>query len=176
MEALFECTLEMISKNLEEFLEHRTNFSACFNPSQLTAFQVNCVLCYLSSLSLAPFLHSLSLYLFSFSLCLFSLFLSLSLSLVLILGRPFVLVAVLSFLVHYFLVCVFVSLSLSTAFLQIPAPQFKIFMDSVVLAFKHTMRNVAEIGLNILMTLLHKFAASDVAGASFFQTYFCDLM
>ena len=26
MEALFECTLEMINKNLEEFPEHRTNF------------------------------------------------------------------------------------------------------------------------------------------------------
>ena len=26
MEALFECTLEMINKNLEEFPEHRINF------------------------------------------------------------------------------------------------------------------------------------------------------
>ena len=26
MDALFECTLEMINKNLEEFPEHRTNF------------------------------------------------------------------------------------------------------------------------------------------------------
>ena len=65
---------------------------------------------------------------------------------------------------------------LSTAYLQIPPPQFKIFMDSVVWAFKHTMRNVAEIGLNILLTLLQKFAGSSVAGTGFFQTYFCDLV
>ncbi len=26
MDALFECTLDMINKNLEEFPEHRTNF------------------------------------------------------------------------------------------------------------------------------------------------------
>ena len=38
------------------------------------------------------------------------------------------------------------------------------------------MRNVAEIGLNVLLTLLQKFAGSSVAGAGFFQTYFCDLM
>ena len=65
---------------------------------------------------------------------------------------------------------------LPAAYLQIPPPQFKIFMDSVVWAFKHTMRNVAEIGLNVLLTLLQKFAGSSVAGAGFFQTYFCDLM
>jgi len=49
-------------------------------------------------------------------------------------------------------------------------------MDSVVWAFKHTMRNVAEIGLNILLTLLQKFAAHDKAGPQFFNTYFLDLM
>ena len=37
------------------------------------------------------------------------------------------------------------------------------------------MRNVADIGLNILLTLLQKFA-SDEAGTQFFQTYFVDLM
>lgn len=26
MDALFECTLEMVSKNLEDYPEHRTNF------------------------------------------------------------------------------------------------------------------------------------------------------
>ena len=62
------------------------------------------------------------------------------------------------------------------AYLQIPAPQFKIFMDSVVWAFKHTMRNVADIGLNILLNLLQKFQAHEEAGSQFFQTYFLDLM
>lgn len=36
------------------------------------------------------------------------------------------------------------------AFLNIPPAQFKLVFDSVVWAFKHTMRNVADMGLNIL--------------------------
>ncbi len=71
----------------------------------------------------------------------------------------------------------FIILSLYTAaYLQIPAPQFKVLMDSVVWAFKHTMRNVAEIGLNILINLLQKFSTNDEAGTQFFSTYFLDLM
>ena len=67
-------------------------------------------------------------------------------------------------------------LSLSpTALLKIPPAQFKLLMDSIVWAFKHTMRNVAEIGLNVLLLLLQKFAADQV-GTQFFQTYFIDLM
>jgi exportin-1 len=38
------------------------------------------------------------------------------------------------------------------------------------------MRNVAEIGLNILLNLLQKFASNDEAGTEFFSTYFLDLM
>lgn len=62
------------------------------------------------------------------------------------------------------------------AYLQIPPPQFKVLMDSVVWAFKHTMRNVADIGLNILLNLLQKFATNLDAGSQFFSTYFLDLM
>ena len=62
-----------------------------------------------------------------------------------------------------------------SAYLQIPSPQFKLLLDAVVWAFKHTMRNVADIGLNILFTLLQKFAIHE-AGAQFFRTYFLDLM
>lgn len=36
---------------------------------------------------------------------------------------------------------------------MIPAPTFKIIIDSVVWAFKHTMRNIAETGLNILLEM-----------------------
>ena len=38
------------------------------------------------------------------------------------------------------------------------------------------MRNVADIGLNILLNLLQKFQTHEEAGAQFFQTYFLDLM
>ena len=36
------------------------------------------------------------------------------------------------------------------AFLSIPSAQFKLVLDSIIWAFKHTMRNVADTGLNIL--------------------------
>lgn len=36
------------------------------------------------------------------------------------------------------------------AFLNIPHAQFKLVFDSIVWAFRHTMRNVADMGLNIL--------------------------
>ena len=39
------------------------------------------------------------------------------------------------------------------AFLNISSAQFKLVFDSVVWAFKHTMRNVADMGLNILYTV-----------------------
>jgi len=35
----------------------------------------------------------------------------------------------------------------SSALLSIPAQQFKLVLDSIVWAFKHTMRNVADIGM-----------------------------
>ena len=61
------------------------------------------------------------------------------------------------------------------ALMKIPPAQFKLLMDSIVWAFKHTMRNVAEIGLNVLLLLLQKFSVDQV-GTQFFQTYFIDLM
>lgn len=39
------------------------------------------------------------------------------------------------------------------ALLELPPPQFKLFMDSIIWAIKHTMRDIAEIGLNCECTL-----------------------
>ncbi len=128
MEALFECTLEMINKNLEEFPEHRIHFFRMLQAITTHCFSGNWVVC---------------LFVFYLFICLF------------------------------IVVCL---LFCFPAYLQIPAPQFKVLMDSVVWAFKHTMRNVAEIGLNILLSLLQKFAANEEAGTQFFNTYFLDLM
>jgi hypothetical protein len=47
-----------------------------------------------------------------------------------------------------------VNLHCFPAFLSIPPQQFKLVLDSIIWAFKHTMRNVADIGLNILIQLL----------------------
>lgn len=39
-------------------------------------------------------------------------------------------------------------LTTCAALLTIPPPQFKLFMDSIIWAIKHTMRDIAETGLN----------------------------
>lgn len=75
-DAVFDCTLDMINKNFEDYPQHRTNFYEL-----LQAVNTHCF----------------------------------------------------------------------KAFLSIPPNQFKLVFDSIVWAFKHTMRNVADTGLNILM-------------------------
>jgi hypothetical protein len=51
-------------------------------------------------------------------------------------------------------------------------------LDSVIWAFKHSMRIVAEIGLEILQRLLENVATktSNEAAQSFYQTYFLELL
>ncbi|GAA6084735.1 exportin-1 [Tachysurus ichikawai] len=100
-DAVFECTLNMINKDFEEFPEHRTNFFYL-----LQAVNSNCF----------------------------------------------------------------------PAFLSIPPVQFKLVLDSIIWAFKHTMRNVADTGLQILYTLLQNVAQEEAAAQSFYQTYFCDIL
>lgn len=100
-DAVFECTLEMINKNFEEYPEHRTNF-------------------YL-------LLHAVNNHCFP-------------------------------------------------AFLSIPPAQFKLVLDSIIWAFKHTMRNVADTGLNILYQLLLNVKQHEQAARSFYCTYFTDIL
>ncbi|XP_059618860.1 exportin-1 [Phlebotomus argentipes] len=101
LDSVFECTLDMIKDNLEDFPQHRTNFYELL-------FAVNA---------------------------------------------------------HCF-----------DAFLNIPPAQFRLVFDSIVWAFKHTMRNVAENGLNILYQMLTNLAAHPQAAQSFYQTYFTDIL
>ena len=63
-----------------------------------------------------------------------------------------------------------------SAFLNIPAAQFKLVLDSIIWAFKHTMRNVADTGLDILYVLLQNVAGEEVAAQSFYQTFFTDIL
>uniref|UniRef100_A0AAQ4P2G3 Exportin-1 n=1 Tax=Gasterosteus aculeatus aculeatus TaxID=481459 RepID=A0AAQ4P2G3_GASAC len=100
-DAVFECTLNMINKNFEEFPEHRT---------------------------------------------------------------------------HFFYLLQAVNSHCFPAFLAIPPAQFKLVLDSIIWAFKHTMRNVADTGLQILYTLLQNVAQEEAAAQSFYQTYFCDIL
>merc|ERR1711992_69733 len=100
-DALFECTLDMINKDFEEFPEHRTNFFLL--------------------------LQAVNLYCFN-------------------------------------------------SFLTIPNTQFKLVLDSIIWAFKHTMRNVADTGLNILFQLLQNVSGNPEAAQSFYQTYYTDIL
>ena len=98
---MFECTLDMINKDFEEFPEHRTNFFLL--------------------------LQQVVIYCFS-------------------------------------------------ALLTIPPNQFKLVLDSIIWAFKHTMRNVADMGLQILYVLLENIGYEEAALQSFYQTYYTDIL
>ncbi|KAI5638839.1 exportin 1-like protein domain-containing protein [Phthorimaea operculella] len=100
-DAVFECTLEMINKDFEEYPEHRTEFFLL-----LQAVNTHCF----------------------------------------------------------------------KAFLSIPPAQFKLVLDSIIWAFKHTMRNVADTGLQILYRLLQNVEQHPQAAQSFYQTYLCDIL
>ena len=98
---MFECTLDMINKDFQEFPEHRTNFFLL--------------------------LQQVVTYCFG-------------------------------------------------ALLTIPPNQFKLVLDSIIWAFKHTMRNVADTGLQILYVLLENIGTEEAALQSFYQTYYTDIL
>jgi exportin-1 len=59
--------------------------------------------------------------------------------------------------------------------LAMSAPQLKLLMDSIVWAFRHTERNVAEVGLALLLDLCSSFSESPYA-TSFFSAYYATLV
>ena len=63
------------------------------------------------------------------------------------------------------------------ALLTIPPAQFKLIIDSIVWAFKHTMREIADVGLNICLELIENISRSDTNVANFFyQQYLLNLV
>ncbi|GAA5877818.1 hypothetical protein JCM16303_000249 [Sporobolomyces ruberrimus] len=61
--------------------------------------------------------------------------------------------------------------------LTIPAPQFKLVMDSVVWATKHTMRDIGDLGLTICVELIDNVvAAGPNTSNGFFQAYYLPLL
>jgi exportin-1 len=60
--------------------------------------------------------------------------------------------------------------------LAITPAQFKLVLDSIIWAFKHTMRNVADTGLQILFQLLQNMARSETASNEFYKTYYTDIL
>ena len=64
------------------------------------------------------------------------------------------------------------------ALLSLSDVYFKLYMDSIIWAFKHTMRDIAEIGLTICQDLLGKIIAQPNSAftAQFFQKFYLSLM
>ncbi|KAJ1932232.1 Karyopherin transporter, partial [Linderina macrospora] len=63
------------------------------------------------------------------------------------------------------------------ATLNLPAPQFRFMVMSVMWAFKHPLRDIADIGLTITLEMVNNFNISDrnISNA-FFQSYFIELL
>ncbi|XP_068667938.1 protein EXPORTIN 1A-like [Aristolochia californica] len=99
-EAVFECTLEMITKNFEDYPEHRLKFF-----SLLRAIATHCF----------------------------------------------------------------------RALIHLSSTQLKLVMDSITWAFRHTERNIAETGLNLLLEMLKNFEASEFCN-QFHRTYFINIV
>ncbi len=63
------------------------------------------------------------------------------------------------------------------ALLQLQPAQFKLVLDSIIWSFKHTMRDVAEIGLEILLKLLQNIRVDhQEAAQGFYQSYYIEIM
>ncbi|EOA19847.1 hypothetical protein CARUB_v10000095mg [Capsella rubella] len=98
-EAVFQCTLEMITKNFEDYPEHRLKFF-----SLLRAIATFCF----------------------------------------------------------------------PALIKLSTPQLKLVMDSIIWAFRHTERNIAETGLNLLLEMLKNFQQSEFCN-QFYRSYFMQI-
>ncbi|KAL7584746.1 protein EXPORTIN 1A [Lactuca sativa] len=95
-EAVFQCTLEMITKNFEDYPEHRLKFFSLLRAIATHCFQ---------------------------------------------------------------------------ALILLSPEQLKLVMDSVMWAFRHTERNIAETGLNLLLEMLKNFQKSEFCN-QFYRSYF----
>ncbi|KXS22512.1 hypothetical protein M427DRAFT_130180 [Gonapodya prolifera JEL478] len=102
LDAVFECTLSMISKDFSEYPEHRSGFFKLIRAINQYCFQALCAM---------------------------------------------------------------------------PPPQFKLIMDSIVWAFKHTMRDIAEIGLSTMSEIIENFERADPSlSNAFFLSYFVSIL
>ncbi|KAJ1940902.1 Karyopherin transporter [Kickxella alabastrina] len=64
-----------------------------------------------------------------------------------------------------------------TATLNLPPQQFRFMIMSIMWGFKHTLRDVADLGLTIALEMINNFNICDrVISDAFFQTYFVELL
>uniref|UniRef100_A0A6N2MYU8 Exportin-1 C-terminal domain-containing protein n=1 Tax=Salix viminalis TaxID=40686 RepID=A0A6N2MYU8_SALVM len=57
------------------------------------------------------------------------------------------------------------------ALINLSSEQLKLVMDSIIWAFRHTEKNIAETGLNLLLEMLKNFQASEFCN-QFYKSYF----
>ncbi|KAG6897296.1 Exportin-1 [Termitomyces sp. T32_za158] len=70
-----------------------------------------------------------------------------------------------------------INLNCFPALLGIPPSQFKLFMDSIIWAIKHTMRDIADTGLNLCLEVVNNFSsATEPVSNAFFQQYFLSIV
>ncbi|KAG1803568.1 CRM1 C terminal-domain-containing protein [Suillus plorans] len=70
-----------------------------------------------------------------------------------------------------------INLNCFPALLGIPPQQFKLFMDSIIWAIKHTMRDIADTGLNLCLEVVNNFAGAETAVSNaYFQQYFLSIV
>jgi len=62
------------------------------------------------------------------------------------------------------------------SFVAISPAQFKLVLDSVIWAVKHTMRNVSETGLQILHQMLLNIGQQEKMAQGFYQTYYTSVL
>ncbi|PWN46897.1 putative CRM1-nuclear export factor, exportin [Violaceomyces palustris] len=70
-----------------------------------------------------------------------------------------------------------INLKCFPALLELPPEKFKLTMDSVIWAIKHTMRDIADTGLNICLELLNNISGSPLEVANgFYQQYLLSII
>jgi exportin-1 len=61
--------------------------------------------------------------------------------------------------------------------INLPGPQFKLILDSIVWAFKHTMRDIGDTGLSICLEMLNNVSRTEANVANtFYQNWFIGLL
>ncbi|VDO65301.1 unnamed protein product [Onchocerca flexuosa] len=62
--------------------------------------------------------------------------------------------------------------------ISLPPELFRLIVDAVVWAFKHTMRNIAEIGLDILKDMLTQFGVhpNKERAQTFYKLFFMEIL
>jgi len=79
--------------------------------------------------------------------------------------------------VSFFKMIQAINMNCFPALLQLPSSDFALFLDSIVWAFKHTMRDVADTGLVVCLELINNFAASSIeASNTFFEQHYIRLL